>query len=160
MVPEAVPLIYSLHRPEPRLSVLARLVAAVISLLCLAVLVIATRLNPEPSGLETHLQLGLAPCSMLRTMGVPCIACGMTTSYAHLAHGQLGASLATQPAGTVFAFLTAMAVWIGGYVAATGRPSARLIHQVPIHRAMLALVAVAIVGWAYKLVVVWQQTRS
>lgn len=150
-----VPLIYAHHHPQPRLSVWPRLIAGLVSVLCLTVLIIATRLTPDPRGIETHLQLGMAPCGMLRSTGVPCIACGMTTSFAHLAHGHVVASLATQPAGTVFAFLTAMSVWIGAYIAATGRPSARLINQLPIHRVLLGVLAIALVGWAYKIVVVW-----
>ena len=84
----------------------------------------------------------------------------MTTSYSHLAHGEILASLAAQPAGTVFAFLTAMAVWIGLYIAVTGRPSGKLINRLPIHRVFLGVLAVALVGWAYKFVIVWRATRG
>jgi hypothetical protein len=155
-----VPLIYAHHRPQPKLSVIQRIIAGVASLLCLTVLIIAARLHPEPSGIETHLQLGLQPCGLLRTTGVPCPTCGMTTSFSFLAHGQILHSLGAQPAGTVFAFFAAMAVWIGLYIALTGRPSAKLFNQLPVHRVFLGMMAIGLVGWAYKIAVVWHSTHA
>lgn len=155
----SVPLIYAHHRPLPKLSFVHRAVAALISGLCIAVLVIAARLHPDPSGIETHLQLGLQPCGLLRTTGVPCPTCGMTTSFSFLAHGQILSSLHAQPAGTFFAFCTAMAAWVGLYIAATGRPSAKLINQLPVHRVFLGMLAIGLVGWVYKIIIVWRMTR-
>ena len=156
----SVPLIYALHRPQPRLSTATRLVAALVAALCLAVLIIAARLHPNPTGIETHLQLGMQPCGMLRSTGVPCPTCGMTTSFSFLAHGELRESLAAQPAGTVFACCTAMAAWIGMYIALTGRPSAKLINQLPVHRVFLLMLAIGLTGWACKVVAVWNATRG
>lgn len=157
---QPVPTIYALHRPQPKLNVMPRLIAGFLCLACVAVLMTAARLHPEPSGIETHLQLGLRPCGLLQTTGVPCPTCGMTTSYSFLAHGQILSSLSAQPAGTVFAFFTAMAAWIGLYVAVTGRPSAKLFNQLPVHRVFLGMLAVGVVGWGYKIIVVWRSTRG
>lgn len=156
----SVPAIYAYHHPLPKLGFIHRLVALLVSSLCLAVLIIAARLHPSLTGIETHLQLGLQPCGMLRTTGLPCPTCGMTTSYSYLAHGQLRSSLAAQPAGTVFALLTAIGVWIGLYIALTGRPSAKLINRLPVHRIFLGMLAVLVVGWMYKILAVWQVTRG
>ena len=155
-----VPIIYAHHRPLPKLSFGHRAIAAVVSALCLTVLTIAARLHPDPHGMGTHLQLELQPCGLLTTTGLPCPTCGMTTSFAFLAHGQILASFAAQPAGTVFAFVAAMAVWIGLYIAVTGRPSGRLFNQMPIHRVFLVMLAVGLAGWMYKMAAVWHAARS
>jgi hypothetical protein len=65
----------------------------------LGVLGIARTLTPSASGVGTHTQLGLPACGFLVLFGVPCPACGLTTSFAHLAHGAVGASLAAHPLG-------------------------------------------------------------
>src|SRR2546429_8746037 len=41
----------------------------------------------------THAQLGLPPCNFLRLTGYPCPSCGMTPSFALLAHGDVVNSL-------------------------------------------------------------------
>jgi hypothetical protein len=65
----------------------------------LTVLVIARALTPSASGFGTHTQLGLPPCGFLLLFHVPCPACGLTTAFAHLAHGSLRASLHAHPLG-------------------------------------------------------------
>jgi hypothetical protein len=149
-----VPLIYNHNRPLPKLTLGARLIGAVLSIGSLAVLVLAAWLNPSPSGVATHTQLGLPPCGLLQMAGIPCMTCGMTTSFAHLAHGHVWQSLVTQPAGTVLALVAAILFWAGGYVAITGRPSARLLGMVPWTRILFSLLGIVIVAWAYKIVVV------
>jgi len=58
-------------------------------LILVSLLTTAALLNPDPHGLGTHQQLGLPPCSAIMLFGVRCPACGMTTSWSHLMHGQL-----------------------------------------------------------------------
>ena len=48
-------------------------------------------------------------CPLRRITGVPCPACGMTTAMIALARGDLGASLAANPAGIVLALVVAAA---------------------------------------------------
>ena len=96
-----VPLIYNHNQPLPRLGFFSRLIAGAVAACSVAVLLIAGWLTPNPAGVETHRQLGLPQCGLLRMTGVPCMTCGMTTSFSHLAHGDLWQSLVTQPAGTV-----------------------------------------------------------
>lgn len=52
---------------------------------------------------ETHLQLGLPPCTFRSLTGVPCPSCGMTTSFALLMHGDLVNSLRANAVGTLLA---------------------------------------------------------
>lgn len=149
-----VPLIYNHNHELPRLAWTARLIAGTLAAGALAVLVTAALLEPNARGVETHTQLGLPPCGLLRATGIPCMTCGMTTSFTHLAHGNLWQSLVVQPAGTLLALLTATGFWISAYIAATGRPSARLLHMVPWTRILFSVLGLVIVGWIYKIVVV------
>jgi hypothetical protein len=73
-----------------------------------AVFAVAFWLNPyEPDGaprrMATHQQLGLPPCSFVLVTGVPCPACGMTTSFSLLAHADLPGSLQANWVGTLLA---------------------------------------------------------
>src|SRR5271169_4317146 len=106
MVDLPVPLIFSPLAPRVRVSPLGRIFAVAVSLACLTPLVIAALIQPSPSGLGTHTQLGLGACSFQQVTGIPCPSCGMTTSWAWFARGNLIASLWVQPMGTVLAFLT------------------------------------------------------
>lgn len=78
---------------------------------------IAWWLNPyqddgQAKVMETHLQLGLPPCTFRVMTGVPCPACGMTTSFALLAHGDLWNSLRANAVGTLLAaFLLLLLPW-------------------------------------------------
>lgn len=50
------------------------------------VLAIAFWLRPDARGFGTHEQLGLPPCSFQAHTGIPCPGCGLTTSFANMAH--------------------------------------------------------------------------
>lgn len=149
-----VPLIYNHNRPLQPLSIGSRAIAAVLSIGCLVVLIIAAKLDPSPSGVETHRQLGLPPCGLLTMTGVPCMTCGMTTSFAELTHGHVLRSLVAQPGGTVVALMAAITFWAGGYIAVTGRPSARLLGMVPWARILFSLLGVVLIAWVYKIIIV------
>jgi len=69
----------------------------------LAMLVTAWSLEPYASGFGTAAQLGMPACSMLVNTGWPCPTCGMTTSVAAAARGDVSASLRAQPFGLVLA---------------------------------------------------------
>src|SRR3954465_7753926 len=101
-------------------SVRTRFVAAVVMLGCAAILGLAAWLTPSPNGLGTHSQLNLPPCGWIVMMDMPCPTCGMTTAFAHAAHGDLWASFLAQPMGCVLAIVTAMMFWVSLYITATG----------------------------------------
>src|SRR4051794_26286056 len=66
----------------------------------------------RPQQMGTHRQLGLPPCNFLRLTGYPCPSCGMTTSFALLAHGDVVNSLRANAVGTLLALgLLAMIPW-------------------------------------------------
>ncbi len=73
-----------------------------------AVFAVACWLDPydddgSPRTLATHQQLGLPPCTFYFVTGLPCPACGMTTSFALLMHGDLPNSLRANAVGTLLA---------------------------------------------------------
>lgn len=98
-----------------------RLSAALLALACVAVLALAGTLEPDPSGVGTHRELGLAACGFYERTGYPCPTCGMTTAFAHVAHGELYKALAVQPGGALAALLCLFGAPVGAYIAATGR---------------------------------------
>src|SRR5205085_3294856 len=81
------------------------------------VLGIARSLTPDPSGLGTHLQLGLPRCGFLALTGLPCPACGLTTAFAHMARGEIAAAASVNAFGVLLFALTCiaipLAVWAG-----------------------------------------------
>jgi hypothetical protein len=128
-----------------------RAVAGGIAAAALTVLLLAAWVDPNPAGHGTHTQLGLPPCGFELATRLPCATCGMTTAFAHAANGDFVASFVTQPAGLVLAVLTAVAVLVGGYIAATAadpRPLARLWTA----RTVIAMAGLVVAAWAYKVV--------
>ena len=95
--------------------------AGLVSLACVGVMALAATLEPSPKGVGTHRELGLAACGFYERTGYPCPTCGMTTAFSHVAHGDLWAAFAVQPAGALGALLCFLGAPVGCYVAATGR---------------------------------------
>lgn len=93
-----------------------------------AVFITAIRLHPydaegQPLRLETHRQLGLPACKFYESFQKPCPACGLTTSFALLMHGDVGASLRANFVGTLLAIFGFAAIpwclhafWRGRYL--------------------------------------------
>lgn len=111
-------------------------------------------LNPydetgEPRSMATHTQLGLPPCNFVVLTGRPCPACGMTTSFALLAHGDVRNSLKANWVGTLLALYwlalipwCLVSAWKGR---AWGVRSGELLTTVSI----VGFMALAIGRWAY-----------
>lgn len=144
--------------PEPaRLSRRRdRLVSLVLGVPAWGVLGLAAWLVPAEEGHGTHLQLGLSTCTLLDLTGWPCPMCGMTTTFAHLAHGHLLDGVRTQPfgvvlfAGTVLVALVALAEG----AAPSGRWQ-RLLRWLETRELPIAggLLLGLIGGWIYKILI-------
>ena len=134
-----------------RLGAAPRALAALVAMGCLSVLVLASRLPPSPTGVGSHRALGLESCQFLESTGVPCMSCGMTTSFSWFARGNLLASLYVQPMGAVLAAMTACCVWAGLYVAFTGRPVYRLLRLAPGRYYLIPLLMFAVLAWGWKI---------
>jgi hypothetical protein len=134
-----------------RLSIWGRLFALALSLACFTVLVIAAKLQPSHTGVGSHREIGLQPCHLMERTGVPCPSCGMTTSFAWFVRGNLLASFYIQPMGMLAALAAACCVWIGAYVAFTGRPVHRLLLQLPARAWLIGLLSFGIAAWGWKI---------
>jgi hypothetical protein len=92
----------NLRDPQFR-SVFTRTGALMLALVPISLLVTASQLEPSSSGLGTHQQLGLPPCSMRVLFGIRCPGCGMTTSWAHFTQGQWARSFQVNAGGFLLA---------------------------------------------------------
>jgi hypothetical protein len=130
---------------------------AVGGLSCAGLLVTAGKLQPDPSGVGTHQQLGLPPCTIQVWFQVRCPACGMTTAWSHFVRGQWLSAVAANAGGTLLALLsTAAAVWLLGS-AARGRwlwtqPSDQSVFVLG-----LSIVGVTLADWLIRMVPVLAQ---
>jgi hypothetical protein len=122
---------------------------------CAAVLGLATWLTPDPTGVGTHEKLGLPPCTMYVVTGLPCPFCGMTTSFSHMAHGQVLEGFATQPMGGVLFLMTVAGVFFFGVRTwnGAGMPD-RLLDRIP-KRVALWIGGAFLLAWIYKIWAVW-----
>lgn len=136
--------------PARRAGLFERVWAACVAAACLALLLVAADLTPSAAGHGTHETLGLDPCPWAELLNTPCATCGMTTSFAHAAHGRLDRAAIVQPFGALLAVGVAAAFWAAAHAAVTG---ARLgIYCGPLARPVpLAIFAAALLAaWAYK----------
>ena len=147
----AVPAIYTHGHVVPPLRRLHRAVALLVAAACLGVLVIAALLTPSPTGVGTHTALHYQPCDFLARTGVPCPSCGMTTSFAWFARGNLVASFYVQPLGMVLALLTAATFWVSLYMAVTGIPALNLVGTIPPRYYLFPFFAFAVAAWGWKM---------
>jgi hypothetical protein len=134
-----------------RLSRRSRFFAAIVGVGLLAALLVASQLRPEPRGWGTHEQLGLPPCAFFTLTGRRCPACGMTTAWAQLAHGQLIQALKTHATGTL---LAAMALPLGlaaCVVAAIGKRLSWWPDEIVVAGSAAAVAGLILLEWATRL---------
>lgn len=122
-----------------------RILAAVAASAALTVLVLAARLEPDPSGVGTHRQLGLPACGYLEATGRPCLSCGMTTAFSHMAEAEPVAAVRANPMGLVLFLLTLCAVPWCAHAAWTGADPFRFVSW-PRGRFLLPLVMLGLLA--------------
>lgn len=140
-------LVSPLERP-----VVGRLWALGIAATCGTVLGFAALLQPSPSGLGTHAQLGLGSCGFLLQTGYPCPTCGMTTAFADLMHGHPLRSFLDQPAGFVMALGTAAIGTIALAAVIGGRAVRINWYRVNPVRLAWGFVVFFFASWGFKMV--------
>jgi hypothetical protein len=129
-----------------------RIVATAVAVGAAGVLGLAARLDPSPAGLGTHEQLNLPACGWIVAGDLPCPTCGMTTSFAHAADGDLLGSFLAQPLGFLLALGTAMALLLGVYVAVTGSAVASILPRLWTRGTAWGIGAVLLCSWLFKIV--------
>lgn len=130
-----------------------RLVAAILFVITTGLLLVAWWLTPADRGVGTHQQLGLPPCSFEMATGLPCVTCGMTTSFAHTADGNLLTAFLTQPAGALLALSCALISLVSLWSLITGmslKPLGKTLGQ---PRPIILIAAIFIAAWAYTITI-------
>ncbi len=118
------------------------------------VLATATFLDPDPSGVGTHQQLGIPPCMILSHFGLPCPLCGMTTSFALMADGQPAEAFLNQPFAAVLFVITAVIAIVAGIELVAPAHRWRMLLSCFKGREVGLLTAIfvaLIASWAYKI---------
>ncbi len=151
MMTNPTPIIFSPRFHPSRLTPYVRSWLGLLAVGCLAALVLAAMMTPNPTGLGTHEWLGMRECQFLENTGMPCPSCGMTTSWAWFARGNVVASFYIQPMGFVLACGAALTAWIAGYCAITGRNPSPLLRLMPAKGILLSLLALAVAAWVWKI---------
>lgn len=129
-----------------------RFVAVCATLSILGVWGVAFALEPDPRGLGTHEQLGLGECNLLRLTGVPCMFCGMTTSFTHLAQGEPAQAFHAQPAAVLLALFTIPAAGFTSFIAFRGVVPPAYGALLTNRRTLLTAACVLVAAWIYKIV--------
>lgn len=116
-----------------------------------AVVLAASFLTPDPSGTGTHTQLGFPPCGLYARYGVPCLSCGMTTSFAHMARLQVLRALWANPLGALL-FLGVVAFGLlNAWAAVSGWSLFDFVARRDLTRWGLLLLGLALASWAFKI---------
>jgi hypothetical protein len=131
-----------------------RLLALAVAATAAAPLVVAATLVPAAAGMGTHRQLGLPSCTWPAFFGIPCITCGMTTSFAHAVRGEWLRAFVTQPAGFLLALLCAIAVVTAGWSALAGQPVHRLLRPLARGRTAIVATVLLVAAWGWKIAAV------
>lgn len=116
-----------------------------------ALLSVAVWLRPEPSGIGTHQQLGLPPCSFRVLFGVPCPTCGMSTSWACLVRGRLVAACRANVGGTLLGLLALAGVPWSLAAAVRGRWTAWRPNGNVAAGVLSAITLIALLQWVMRL---------
>lgn len=121
---------------------------------CIAVLIlliIARSLEPAQRGYGTHQQLGLPACTSLVLWGIPCPACGMTTSWAWATRGKWTLAAEANAGGFLLLLIALAFVPTTCYWLAAGKnlPSDRT--WLLLGMSLLGALAVATVQWGWRL---------
>lgn len=123
---------------------LVGLVAGVVT-----VLYLSTTLEADGRGFGTHEQLGLKPCTFKSYTSYPCMTCGMTTSFTHMAHLEFGKAFSVQPAGAILFLLSVAFVPLALWAAVRGRSLLIALERTPARWFGIPLLVVLLGGWLY-----------
>jgi hypothetical protein len=128
------------------------------------VFAVAWRIKPyredgSAEQMATHQQIGLLPCTFVEKTGVPCPACGMTTSFALLVRGDLINSLGANWVGTMLAaFCLAFIPWAVIGVVRGRTPFVRSLEKASIV-VITGLLVLMLLRWGIVLAWLWYNGR-
>jgi hypothetical protein len=129
-----------------------RFVQTLIAVGAWLVVIMAFHLQPSPDGLGTHEQLGFQPCAFYQMTGRPCPTCGMTTAFAHMAHGQVWQAIIVQPFGALLFVLTLAAALGTTATAVAGRSWNLLLTRWLSPTWVYTAIVLGLAAWMFKAV--------
>ncbi len=127
-----------------------RVLQALVGAACVVALGVGAVLVPSPTGTDTHTQLGLPTCGMLKMTGRPCPTCGVTTAFTWAAHGRIVKAFGTQPFGLVCFGLVVVTLGLTAGALATGRSLWPLLVRLNPNLIIPGLIVILLISWAYK----------
>jgi hypothetical protein len=112
---------------------------------------IALHVHPDPSGIGTHTQFGLPPCGLYDRIGIPCLSCGWTTAFAHMARLEVVRAFLASPFGALL-YAAGFAAALGNLAAAIlGRSFFRFLARIDWTWVGIAAVILVLASWGYKI---------
>lgn len=95
--------------------------------------------------------LKLFACPLRAATGIPCLGCGATRAFVHLAHGEVARAIAANPLWALFAaILWTLALFVLARLAGLRWTLALPAFAPPtLRRARIALAALAAANWAF-----------
>jgi hypothetical protein len=134
-----------------RAPFLERLLCVAAALGFAAVTAVALHLEPDPSGVGTHTQLGLPPCGLYDRFGIPCLSCGFTTAFAAMARLRVVEGFRASPFGAAL-YLAGFAAAVAGLGAAvSGRSFFDWLARLDWTWIGAGAGALLLASWAYKI---------
>lgn len=116
------------------------------------VLFVAAWLRPDARGFGTHQQLGLPPCAFQAVTHVPCPGCGLTTSFANMAHLHVIDAFRAHLMGPLL-FLLTLAVALGApWAARRGVPLTRVLEHPATSTALIVTLAAGLITFGGRVV--------
>lgn len=116
------------------------------------VLGLSAWLRPDPRGFGSHQQLGLPPCTFEAMTHVPCPGCGLTTSFANMAHGHVLRAFGAHLMGPLLFLLTLGVAIAAPWATKRAYPVTRVLAHPSATAVLSVTLAAGLITFALRLV--------
>ncbi|MFO0644803.1 MAG: DUF2752 domain-containing protein [Polyangiales bacterium] len=116
-----------------------------------AVLIVSAWLRPDPRGFGSHQQLGLPPCTFEAMTRVPCPGCGLTTSFANMAHGHVLRAFGAHLMGPLLFLLTVAVALAAPWATRRAFPVTRVLSHPGATATLSVTLAAGLITFAIRL---------
>ncbi|MBF0492254.1 MAG: DUF2752 domain-containing protein [Deltaproteobacteria bacterium] len=120
------------------------------------ILLLSFWLKPDTRGFGTHEQLGLPPCPFLFFTGYPCPACGLTTSFSHMAHGHFMAAFSSHPLGPFLFLMNVALIFISLKNLLSKKNFWDLLPDKQLNAFLILFVFSFLSSWGYRILQIWR----
>ncbi|MBI5515371.1 MAG: DUF2752 domain-containing protein [Deltaproteobacteria bacterium] len=127
-----------------------RLVWFLSGMVAWVVVVLSAWLQPDPRGFGTHQQLGLPPCNFQELTHVPCPGCGLTTSFARMAHGHALDALRAHLMGPPLFLMTLVVALLAPWAVRRAFPVGRVLEHPATSAALGTTLACGLATWGWR----------